>query len=65
MSNQYLELQEPTPEEILDADSSYQKMQDEIDRHWWEKLAPVVAEQDREAENKSLQKHNDCLKERL
>ena len=48
MSNQYLELQEPTPEEILDADSSYQKMQDEIDRHWWGK-------QDREAENKSLQ----------
>ena len=58
MSNEYLESREPSPEEILDADSSYQKMQDEIDRHWWGK-------QDREAENKSLQKHNDFLKERL
>tara|TARA_R110002020_G_scaffold212027_4_gene418369 strand:+ start:52 stop:228 length:177 start_codon:yes stop_codon:yes gene_type:complete len=58
MSNEYLECQEPSPEEILDSDSSYQKMQDEIDRHWWKK-------QDREAENKSLQKYNDFLKERL
>ena len=58
MSDQYLELQEPSPEEILDSDSSFQKMQDEIDRHWWEK-------QDREAENKSLQKYNDFLQEKL
>lgn len=58
MSNEYLESREPSPEEILDADSSYQKMQDEIDRHWWEK-------QDREAENKSLQKYNDFLQEKL
>ena len=35
MSNEYLESREPSPEEILDADSSFQKMQDEIDRHWW------------------------------
>jgi|10_taG_2_1085330.scaffolds.fasta_scaffold23810_2 hypothetical protein len=44
MSNQYLESEEPTPEEILDSDASYQKMQDEIDRHFW-------VQQDKERSN--------------
>ena len=48
-----------TEEEIqfLDNDAHYQQESDERDRYWWE-------QQDKEMQNKSLQKWNDFLKEK-
>ena len=47
-----------TEEEIqfLDNDAHYQQESDERDRYWWE-------QQDKEMQNKSLQKWNDFLQE--
>jgi len=42
--------------QFLDNDAHYQQESDERDRYWWEA-------QDKEAQNKSLQKWNDFLQE--